>query len=88
MCSSTRAESCDGRNKVKLIEKKVNDFSFCYNKKGINTLPKNLMYIKIDNLQILELNNNKFIEIPLYISKLVNLKTLRFDNNFIRQVPQ
>ena len=48
-----------------------NDFSFCYNKKGINTLPKNLMYIKIDNLQILELNNNKFIEIPLYISKLV-----------------
>ena len=46
------------------------------------------MYIKIDNLQILELNNNKFIEIPLYISKLVNLKTLRLDNNFIRQVPQ
>ena len=46
------------------------------------------MYIKIDNLQILELNNNKFIEIPLYISKLVSLKTLRLDNNFIRQVPQ
>ncbi|EAR89626.2 ankyrin repeat protein (macronuclear) [Tetrahymena thermophila SB210] len=62
-------------------------FVFSYTNKQATSFPKQF---KLNEyfLEVLELSNNKFKQLPEEIYQFKQLKRLKLDNNFIRQIPQ
>lgn len=67
---------------------KFRNFAFVLslNEKGLTKLTSDMIMNKA-HLQILELKNNKLRTVPDEIFQLVNLKCLKMDSNYIKEIP-